>query len=129
MSSFAVRGKKRTFYVLFIREATGEPFDPDNPTIEIFHYDDLDGSSGSNKIVDVSETTLISDPEVGHYHFVWSVPYTKPLRQVHYAVSTGDDPFTSRAGYIEEIFSIIDDTSDSGGSTTCNRGMTCSFVR
>jgi len=128
--SYAVRGKRRTFYVLFLREETGDPFDPTNPVIEIFHYDDLDGATGTNKIVDVPATALISDPEVGHFHFVWAVPYTKPLRQVHYALSTGDDPITGRTGHCEEIFSIIDDTDPSSTPSPCGGGgMTCSFVK
>jgi len=125
--SYAVRGKNRTFQIMFIRAETGEPVDVDDPIINIFHYDDLDGPTGQNKIVDVVDASIISDPSVGQYHYVWLVPITKPLRQVHYARFSGIDPLTNKNIFCEESFSIIDDIAST--PTTCGGSMSCSFIK
>ncbi len=124
--SYAVRGKNRTFQVLFVRAVTGDPVDLTNPIVDIFHYDDLDGPTGQNKIMDVVAASLVSDVPVGQYHYVWLVPITKQLRQVHYARYSGTDPLNSKTISCEESFSIIDDTppfTPSGGI------MTSSFIQ
>jgi hypothetical protein len=125
MSSYAARGKLRTFQILFIRIDSGEPIDVTTPTIEVFHYDDIDGVTGQNKVVDVLPSSLVHDPVVGQYHYVWSVPGNKPLGQVHYARYSGTDPLVNQPINFEEEFAIIDDNPPL--YPTCG-GMTASFV-
>ena len=126
-SSFAIRGKHRTFQILFIKIESGQPTDVLSPSIEIFHYDDLDGTTGQNKIIDVVSTALTHDSSVGQYHFVWLVPINKPLQQVHYARYQGLDPDTSEPIQLEEQFIVTDDET-APPPRPCG-GMTCSFVK
>jgi hypothetical protein len=124
--TYAIRGSNRTFQVLFVRGSTGIAVSVTNPTITIFHYDDIDGITGNNKIIDVYNATLIPDSDIGQYHYVWYVPSSKLINQMHYTIFKGFDPSTNLNIVLEESFSIVDGNTSSNGLI---RNMTSSFIK
>jgi hypothetical protein len=128
MSSFAVRGGHRTFQILFIRAESGEAIAVTNPLITLFHYDDLDGVTGLNRIVDITPTPLIAMSIIGQYCYAWDVPVNKVMNQMHYARYTGTDPLYGKEINYEESFSITDEDIIQPRTQVCGR-MTASFIR
>jgi len=119
--SKGIIGRPYTFTVLWVDE-TGTPFDVNNPTVEVFYWDEA-----GDKVTLVPAATVLpkSVPaEIGRYAFTITIPDSLDPSRMIYGTMRGEDPVSGKDLVVEDLVDLFTE-----GSMNSSSGLTASFIK